>query len=245
MYKLAVLLLGLALVVSAAYADKTEPLSVKDINKMIENEVEHDLIVAQTLSSGLKFEFDEKNVFKLMDGGASEELLIELMLKHGSKFQTTPDNIIKLQEKGATSDFISFLQNPATYTVKQTEVYGDLDIDIDGSWSAKGKGTVNVYFGVYVDGERRTTLTHWSEIVNVGTSGGDITTYKLKPGSISVANVLEGTRSVEIVMWSGTGSSVERYPSDVIWSRSVDIVANQRTTLNLEASGVDGNYSLR
>lgn len=245
MYRLAVLLLGLALVVSAAYADKADPLSVKDIKKMIKNEVENELIVAQTLSSGLKFEFDEKNVFKLMDGGASEELLIELMLKHGSKFQTTPDNIIKLQEKGATNDFISFLQNPATYTVKQTEIYGDLDIDIDGSWSAKGNGTLNVYFGVYVDGEHRTTLTHWSEVVSVGTSGGDITTYKLKPGSISVANVLEGTRNVEIVMWSGTSSSGERYPSDVIWSRSVDIVVDQRTTLNLEASGTDGNYSLR
>jgi hypothetical protein len=245
MYRLMVLLIGLALVVSAVYAEKAKPLSVKDIKKMIENEIEHELIVAQTLSSGIKFEFDEKNVFKLMDGGASEELLIELMLKHGSKFQTTPDNIIKLQEKGATNDFISFLQNPATYTRKQTEIYGDLDIDIDGSWSAKGNGTLNVYFGVYVDGEHRTTLTHWSEIVNVGTSGGDITTYKLKPGSISVANVLEGTRNVEIVMWSGTSSSGGRYPSDVIWSRSVDIVVDQRTTLNLEASGTDGNYSLR
>jgi len=245
MYRLAVLSLGLVLVVSAAYAEKAEPLSVKDITKMIENEVEHELIIAQTLSSGLKFEFDEKNVFKLMDGGAPEDLLIELMLKHGSKFQTTPDNIVELQEKGATSDFISFLQNPATYTVKQTEVYGDMELNIDGSWSAKGDGTLNVYFGVYVDGERRTTLTNWSEIVKVATSGGDVTTYKLKPGSISVANVLEGARNVEIVMWSGTGSSGERYPSDVIWNSSVDIVADQRTTLDLDASGTDGNYSLR
>ena len=45
MYRLVVFLLGLTLVVSAVYADKTEPLSVNDIKKMIENEVEHELII--------------------------------------------------------------------------------------------------------------------------------------------------------------------------------------------------------
>jgi hypothetical protein len=245
MYKLAILFLGLALVVPVAYAEKVEPLSVKDVIKMIENQVEEELIIAQTLSSGLKFEFDEKNVFKLMDGGASEDLLIQLILKHGSKFQTTPDNIVKLQEKGASNDFISFLQNPATYTVKKADIYGHLDLNMDGSWTAKSEDNLNVFFGVYVDGERRTTLNQWTEVVSVSTRSGDITTYKLEPGSISVANIPEGTHDVEIVMWSGTGSSADRYPSGVIWNRSVNITAEQRTDLNLEAFGTDGDYGLR
>jgi hypothetical protein len=245
MSKCVALLVGLALVAGTATADRIESLSVKDIKKMIENQVEEELIINQTVQSGLAFDLDDKNVFKLMEAGASENLLIDLMLKHGSKFQTTPDNIVKLKEKGASNDFISFLQNPATYVKKQTEVYGDLDLNIDGSWSAKGNGALNVYFGVYVDGERRTTFSQWTEVVSVSTSSGDITTYKLKPGSVTVANLTEGTHNVEIVMWSGTGSAVDRYSTNVIWNRSVDIVANQRTTLNLEASGTDGNYSLR
>lgn len=244
-YKLIGVVLALALVATAATAAKVEPLKVKDIKKLIETGVEEELIITQSVASGLAFPLDDKNVFELMKAGASEGLLIKLIKQHGSKFQTTPDNIIKLKEKGASTEFISFLQNPAGYTIGGTEKTGDLQININGSWSAKSSSSLNVYFAVFVDGERRTKLSQWSEVAVISASGTETMTHKLEPGTISVANLAEGTHNVEIVMWSGTGGAGERYPTDVIWRGSVQIAEGQRAYLNLEASGTDSKYYLR
>lgn len=198
-----------------------------------------------------------EEVIKLCQNGVSDGVIVAVIDQTNAYFSLSTDDLIKLKQAGASDYLVNYMvarkpggPAPATTgggvnvagrttggseTSAPAKKFGDLTVNLKGKYTVSSNADLNVFYGAYVDGERKYVWDQWTSIVSITSpeTGERRTKRTLAPQPFTI-KVPVGVHNLSLVMWSGTSTLDDNAAkSYVVYTKQVEVKEGAPTVLDL------------